>query len=104
MTHRARAPDGLDANLLNLSDGGKNTKLTRPGWYMSQNADGSVTRVEQPMQTAAGIQKGLKTILVERGKFMDSGGGPLRKIHSRKNCWKFPYSKMLRSQSAFRRA
>ena len=63
MTHRARAPDGLDANLLNLSDGGKNTKLTRPGWYMSQNADGSVT-----MQTAAGIQKGLKTILVERGE------------------------------------
>ena len=69
MTHRARAPDGLDASLLNLSDGGKNTKLTRPEWYMSQNAVGSVTRVEQPMQTAAGIQKGLKTILVERDGF-----------------------------------
>ena len=27
MTRRARAPDALDAHLLNLSDGGKNTKL-----------------------------------------------------------------------------
>jgi len=32
------------------------------------------------MQTAAGIQKGLKTILTERGKFRDAVGLPLRKI------------------------
>jgi len=32
------------------------------------------------MQSAAGIQKGLKTILTERGKFRDAVGLPLRKI------------------------
>ena len=70
MTHRARAPDGLDATLLNLSDGGKNTKLTRSGWYHLKQPDGTTVRVEQPMQTAAGIQKGLKTILTDRGNFV----------------------------------
>jgi hypothetical protein len=29
ITRRARAPDGLDAHLLNLSDGGKNMKFRR---------------------------------------------------------------------------
>ena len=52
--------------------------LTRSGWYHLKQPDGTTVRVEQPMQTAAGIQKGLKTILTERGKFRDAV--ELRKI------------------------
>jgi len=52
------------------------------------------------MQTAAGIQKGLKTILVERGKFMDSGGGPLRKICKAA----YPFKKELLEVSIFKNA
>ena len=64
MTHRAKSQDGLDVTKLNLSDGGKNVPLLRAGWYMK---DGQ--RFVQNMQTEAGVQKGLRTILIERGKW-----------------------------------
>ena len=33
MTHRARAPDGLDASRLNKGDGGKDVPLMRNGFF-----------------------------------------------------------------------
>lgn len=66
--HHAMAPDALVANRLNLSDGGKNVKLQRDGWYM---VDG--VKVNHALQTIDGVQKGLKTILVERQLWPDSG-------------------------------
>ena len=85
MTHCARAPDGLDAGKLNLTDGGKNVPMLRDGWYMK---DGE--RVVQKMQhnDAEGkpVQKGLRTILEERGKDKNDGGHQLVKLcHPCKN-------------------
>jgi hypothetical protein len=60
--HHAMAHDALVANRLNLSDGGKNVKLMRSGWYMGPNGE----RCVQPMQIN-GKQKGVRTILAERG-------------------------------------
>jgi len=60
--HRAMTPDALVASRLNLRDGGKHVQKTRNGWFL--DADG---RVEQEMQNAAGVQKGIRTILRERG-------------------------------------
>jgi len=54
---------------LNLSDGGKNAPRLRPGWY----TDSSGQRVEQPMQRADGVQKGVKSILQERGLWPAAG-------------------------------
>lgn len=34
MTHRARAPDGLDSSRLNLKDGSGKVKLQRDTWFM----------------------------------------------------------------------
>jgi hypothetical protein len=78
MTHRARAPDGLDASRLNFGDGGASVKKTRDGWYTKRNADGSEEYVIQSMQTPTGIQKGCKTILQERGLFHNGHGHDLR--------------------------
>ena len=64
MTHSARAPDGLDAS----SDGCKNVKKTRDDWYYQIGSDRQETKVIQSMGTPGGIQKGIKTILTERGK------------------------------------
>ena len=76
MTHRARAPDGLDANRLNKSDGGKNVPLMRPGWYLEGNV-----RVEQIMRNEKGEQLGLVSILKRRGhKHLNDGGHELNKI------------------------
>ena len=61
--HRCLPPDALRASLLNLSDGGKNVQNQRAGWFINPNG----VRVEQPMQNANGTQKGVRTILSERG-------------------------------------
>ena len=74
MTHRAALPNGLDARKLNLSDGGANVPKLRPTSF--KNAQG--VTVDQPMQTAAGVQKGVKTILQERGKFKNDQGHDLK--------------------------
>jgi len=60
--HNANPEDGLIAKNLNLSDGGKNVPKLRDGWFIR---DGQ--RVVQKMQTSDGVQKGIKTILAERG-------------------------------------
>jgi hypothetical protein len=78
MTHHAKSPDGLDAMLLPLKDDGKNApKTMRKGWYRSEET-GLI--VEQCMQTVDGKAKGLRTILTERGKFIDNHGHPLKRI------------------------
>ena len=69
MTHHARPPDGLDAALITLGDGGKNTPAMKETWFI--NADGC--RVTQRLQHAIqpgqpkAVCKGIKTILTERG-------------------------------------
>jgi len=76
MTHHARKPGGLDASLLNLSDGGAKVQNQRDTvWKDSEGVEH-----EQKMQTDKGVQKGLKTILMERGLFFDEHGHGLPKI------------------------
>ena len=67
MTHKAEAPDGLDASKLNKSDGGANVPKMRDGYYDSV-VNGVTTRVIQKMQNLAGVQLGLLSILRARGK------------------------------------
>lgn len=61
--HRSLPPDALRASSLNLSDGGKSVHKQRSGWFA--NSDG--IRLCQVMQRPDGIQKGIRTILMERG-------------------------------------
>ena len=61
--HRSLPPDALRASFLNLSDGGKNVAKQRSGWFLDTNGN----RVIQPMQRPDGVQKGVRTILQERG-------------------------------------
>ena len=64
MTHHKRAPDGLEVHdFLPLKDNGKNAPLMRNTSFV--NAVGET--IEQTMMTAQGKQKGIKTILSERG-------------------------------------
>ena len=78
MTHRARAPDGLDATRPNNSDGGKNKTVQRPGWFIRINPDtGLEERVEQSMVLEDGTPKDLATILKERGKHLNHDGTKL---------------------------
>ena len=65
--HHKIATDSLNARKLNLKDGGKNTPVLRDGFYT--NADGD--RIVHDMQTDNGKQKGLRTILTERGLWID---------------------------------
>jgi hypothetical protein len=64
--HHAMADDALVASRLNLKDGGKNVGKLRDGWFISP--DGK--RIVQIMLTAAGKQKGIRTILQERSLFV----------------------------------
>ena len=64
MTHHKRAPDGLDATLLPLKDGGKNAPLMRATSFVN-SATGE--EIIQQMQDHRGVQKGLTRILTERG-------------------------------------
>ena len=73
--HGAMAPDALIANRLKLGDGfpkrtqkGVDKTRTIPfrnGWYLDQQGNRNV----QAMANASGIQKGVKSILTERGLF-----------------------------------
>ena len=63
--HHAMAKGALVANRLNLKDGGKNVLPTRSGWFL--NSDG--LRVSQDMRTSEGKQKGIRSIMMERGLF-----------------------------------
>mmetsp|Transcript_10357 Transcript_10357/g.9985 ORF Transcript_10357/g.9985 Transcript_10357/m.9985 type:complete len:253 (+) Transcript_10357:318-1076(+) len=61
--HKARKPDALWAKNLNQSDGGKKVKNLRDTTW--KGSDGEIHT--QKMQGADGKQKGIKTILIERG-------------------------------------
>ena len=67
--HRAMAADALRVSHLNLSDGSKkiskekSAAILKDGWYM--DADGN--RIIQSMINEDGEQKGIRTILMERG-------------------------------------
>ncbi len=60
--HHKIASDALNARKLNLKDGGKNTPLLRDGFFFNDSDE----KIIHPMQTEAGIQKGLRRILQER--------------------------------------
>ena len=60
--HHPLAPDALRASVLNLKDGSKNVKPQRDGFYMLDSV-----KCVQPMQREDGVQKGLVSILKERG-------------------------------------
>ena len=67
MTHKAKAPDGLDASKLNKSDAGANVPKMRDG-HNDSVVDGVTTRVIQKVQNPEGVQLGLLSILRARGK------------------------------------
>ena len=67
MTHKAKAPDGLDASKLNKSDGGASVVKQRDGWY-DLSVNGVTERIVQKMQNDEGGQLGLHSILKARGK------------------------------------
>ena len=82
MTHHAKEPGGLDADALNLSDGGANVKLfERDGWFMRGEE-----KVVQVMHTVDAdgkkVQKGRKSILTERDIFKNHCGNDLKKYVS----------------------
>ena len=67
MSHHKRAPDGLEASLLTLKDGGKNVPEMRKTFFIKNDI-----RYEQSMQHESGVKKGIKTILQERGRWREN--------------------------------
>jgi hypothetical protein len=66
--HHAKCPNGLDAKVFPLKDGGKNIpRNMRNGWFLMANFDGSQSKVSQSMYFDNGVAKGLHSILKERG-------------------------------------
>lgn len=65
MSHHKRAPDGLDASLLPLKDGGASVPMMRSTTFV--DAEGN--EVPQSMQNTNGMPKGMKRILQERRKW-----------------------------------
>ena len=61
--HHRIATDDLNAKKLNLKYREKNMPILRDGFYKDQNGH----RVVNTMLTAEGFQKGLKSIVLERG-------------------------------------
>ena len=77
MSHHKKAPNALDATVLPLKNGGKNTRRMRDTKFMVErfnSSDRSYTFEErvQKMQNEAGEQKGIKTILIERHLWVDT--------------------------------
>lgn len=64
--HHAMSKDALVANRVNLKDGGKNVPRFRDGWYLNDEG----VRTVQSMTAPGGLQKGIKSILEERGLFV----------------------------------
>ena len=61
--HHASPPDALNANKMNLSNGGINQRLMRDGWFLDTNGN----RVEQKMVLDDGrTSKGVRQVLQER--------------------------------------
>jgi hypothetical protein len=79
--HHAKSQDALVSSRLNLSDGGANVPILRDTTYTSP-LDPNV-QIVQKMQTEDGIQKGIKTILTERGLFQQLLG---RKVLECSDC------------------
>lgn len=65
MSHHKKAPDGLDASILTLSDNGKNLRIFRDTRWTDANGVEHI----QTFRTHQNGQKGLRTILTERGLF-----------------------------------
>jgi hypothetical protein len=85
MTHRARAPDGLDAHLLNLSERKKHemneTLVVQPTIVFC-----SLLQIEVfagfNSQCRSWNSEGSENYSFRKGEIRDSGGGPLLKICS----------------------
>jgi hypothetical protein len=77
--HHAMAPDALVANRLNKSDGGKNIPKLRNGKYH----DGTIH--EMQLNDENNTQKGIQTILTERGVWVKCNLPNAREILSQQN-------------------
>jgi hypothetical protein len=79
MTHHAKAPDALDLSMIKLSDGiagGSKAEaayeeagiVMKDGWYIDSNGTRVVQEMQHPsIDGAKRIQKGFRSILMERG-------------------------------------
>ncbi len=66
MSHHKRAPDALVVTDLTIKDNPAAVKtVMRDGWYLREDG----TKVIQSMSNNLGQQKGLRSILEERGKW-----------------------------------
>ena len=66
--HHARPPGGLYAQSINLHDGGKSSSLLRDTTFVNASGELIVQKMQYiPAGQTESIQKGVKTILQERG-------------------------------------
>jgi transposase len=81
MTHHKKVDDALFAQILNLSDGGKNMgkpmPFQRDGWYMKDGEKVVQSMLVPDPVTGELQQKGIRRILQESGLFRTEGGHPL---------------------------